>query len=113
MPDNRIERLRKLLYTRDLKKVPEDTRASVSEFKSDAPKDWGAPPSFEFNPEEVNKRNNKFFNRFFVGSIVFFGLSLLVAAFIFFGGLNMISPSNVDIVITAPTAISSGESEPS
>src|SRR3989338_8920404 len=75
----------------------------------EAPTSWGQAKSFQFSPEMMSRKNNSFFNKFLIGSLVFFVVSLGVAIFIFFGGVNMISSDNLDIKITAQSSVSSGE----
>lgn len=107
---SRIERLKQSLYSRDESRVPQEKRTPVQSSEFNVQKDWGTPKSFAFTEEPMAGRNNSFFNRFLLGSIIFFVLALGVALFIFFGGLNMISSSNVDIKILGPSSVSSGES---
>ncbi len=104
-----IERLKRTLYSRNEKIVPKEKRTPVEVRESDVPTGWGVPKSFDMSVPDMAKKNNSFFNKFLVGSIVFFLLSLGAALFIFFGGLNMISSDNLDIKVTAPSSISSGE----
>jgi hypothetical protein len=106
---SRIERLKSALYSRNDKIVPKEKRTPVRGESADVPTDWGERPSFEFSLEEMKKKNNSFFNKFLVASVLFFILAIGVSAFMFFGGWNMISSNNVDIRIIAPTSISSGE----
>ena len=104
-----IERLKRTLYSRDEKLIPKEKRTPVEGHEIDAPTNWGQPKSFDISYEEVKKKNNSFFNKFLIGSLVFFVVSLGVALFIFFGGINMISSNNLDIKIVAPSSVSSGE----
>lgn len=104
-----IERLKRTLYSRNENVIPKEKRTPVSGRETDVPKDWGAPPSFDISNETMTKHNNSFFNKFLVGSTVFFLVALGIAVFIFFGGLNMISSNNLDIKIVAPSSVSSGE----
>jgi hypothetical protein len=104
-----IERLKRTLYSRNENVIPKEKRTPVSGRETDVPKDWGAPPSFDISNETMAKHNNSFFNKFLVGSTVFFLVALGIAVFIFFGGLNMISSNNLDIKIVAPSSVSSGE----
>jgi hypothetical protein len=110
---SRIEKLKRALYSRDEKRIPQEHRTPVHGEALDAPtptQAWGPPPSFDITPEKmIAKKNNSFFEKFFGMALVFFALSLGVAAFIFFGGLNMISSNNVDIKVTGPSSVSSGE----
>jgi hypothetical protein len=106
---SRIERLKRALYSRDENVVPKEKRTPVSEKEYDVPQNWGAPQSFDLTSEEMVKHDNTFFNKFLVISLIFFFIALGLAVFIFFGGLNMISSNNLDLKITAPSSISSGE----
>ena len=108
---SRLERLKRSLYSRDESNVPKEKRTPVSEVDYDVKNSWGNPPSFEMSAEAIamKRKSNSFFNKFLLGSIIFFFLALGAAAFIFFGGLNMISSNNVDIKIVGPSTISSGE----
>src|SRR3989344_2850969 len=104
-----IERLKRTLYSRDENLVPKERRTPVAERETNVPHDWGTKESFDISPETMVQRNNSFFNKFLIGSVVFFLVSLGIAMFIFFGGINMISSNNLDIKIVAPSSISSGE----
>ncbi len=106
---SRIEKLKSALYSRNEDMVPKEKRTPVHGEETDVPSDWGQRPSFAFSPDDMKQKNNSFFNKFLVVSIVFFVIALGISAFIFFGGLNMISSSNVDIKIIAPSSVSSGE----
>ncbi len=107
--ESSIERLKRKLYSRNEALVPKDHRTQVSGFEANVPKDWGEVKSFDITPEVMVKRNNSFFNKFLLGSVSFFIIALGVALFIFLGGINMISSNNLDVEITAPSSISSGE----
>ena len=104
-----IERLKRTLYSRNEDIVPKEKRTPVSGHEMDVPKDWGEPKKFDISTENMTKRNNSFFNKFLLGSFIFFLFALGVALFIFFGGLNMISSNNLDVKIVAPSSVSSGE----
>ncbi len=107
-----IERLKRTLYSRNDKVVPKEKRTPVQGHEIQVPTDWGSNTSFNLPPEELehmSKPNNSFFNKFLLWSVGFFILSLSIALFIFFGGINMISSNNLDVQINAPSSISSGE----
>src|SRR3989344_7393869 len=108
--ESSIERLKRTLYSRNEKIVPKERRTPVSERKVDVPTDWGTNSSFDSLDNDMVKTNkNSFFNKFLIGSFIFFFLTLATAIFIFFGGLNMISSNNLDIKIVAPSSVASGE----
>ncbi len=104
-----IERLKRTLYSRDEDVVPKEKRTPVSPHDMEAPTSWGDKPSFELEPEMRSPKSNSFFNKFLIGSLGFFFVSLGIALFIFFGGVNMISSNNLDIKIVAPSTVASGE----
>jgi hypothetical protein len=111
--ESSIERLKRNLYSRNEKLVPKEKRTPVSPHEViDVKENWGTDTNFNLSPEEMAKKNNSFFNKFLLGSLLFFLISLGVAAFIFFGGLNMISSNNLDVKVTAPSSVSSGEELP-
>ncbi len=107
--ESSIERLKRNLYSRNEKLVPKEKRTPVSPHEVDVRQNWGDDTNFNFSPEAMAKKNNSFFNKFLIGSLVFFAIALGIAVFIFYGGLNMISSNNLDINIVAPSSISSGE----
>ncbi|KND50729.1 MAG: hypothetical protein AB198_01345 [Parcubacteria bacterium C7867-003] len=107
--ESSIERLKRTLYSRNENLVPKEKRTPVSPRDSDVPTNWGDKPEFGISPEVTMKKNNSFFNRFLLGSLVFFLLSIGIASYIFFGGVNTISSNNLTVDIVAPTSISSGE----
>ena len=113
--ESRIERLKRSLYSRNEKAVPKEKRTPIqptSGMESNVPTSWGVPPSFTISPESVTRKSKHFFNKFLIASLIFFFVSLGIALFIFFGGVNMISSNNVDVVVTAPSSVSSGEELP-
>jgi hypothetical protein len=107
--ESSIERLKRTLYSRNEKLVPKEKRTPVSAREFDVPSTWGDKPDYSIKPEIIVKRNNSFFNKFLLGSLVFFIASVAIAVFIFFGGINMISSNNLTVDVIAPTSVSSGE----
>lgn len=107
--NSRIERLKRGLYSRNESMVPKDSRSHMEHRDFEVNESWGAPKTFEIKPDEMIKRNNSFFNRFLTVSLILFLVALAVALFIFFGGINIISSSNLDVKVVAPSSISSGE----
>lgn len=107
--ESSIDRLKRTLYSRNEKLVPKTQRTQVAPKEFDVPSAWGDKPDYSISPEVIVKRNNSFFNKFLIGSLIFFVISVCIAVFIFFGGVNMISSNNLTIDVVAPTSISSGE----
>jgi hypothetical protein len=107
--NSRIERLKRSLYSRDESKVPQEKRTPVHGVENSVPQNWGEEPSFAYAPEIMKRKNNSFFNKFFAFSLLFFVIAAGIATFIFFGGMNLISSNNIDVKVTGPSSISSGE----
>ncbi|MFZ2522134.1 MAG: hypothetical protein WAX44_01110 [Minisyncoccia bacterium] len=107
--NSRIERLKRALYSRNESMVPKDERSHMPHYESEVQNNWGGPKSFDLRYDEVAKKNNSFFNKFLIISLILFIISLTVAVFVFFGGINLISSSNVDIKVISPSSVSSGE----
>jgi hypothetical protein len=97
------------LYSRNENIIPRDERSHIPHKDIETHDSWGNPKSFEIRPYEMTKKNNSFFNKFLLISLILFIASLIVSLFIFFGGINLISSSNVDIKATSPSSVSSGE----
>ncbi len=107
--ESSIERLKRTLYSRNEELVPKEKMTPVSPHENDVPTSWGDKPNYDISPEVFVKKNNSFFNKYLIVSLTFFVLSVGVAVFIFFGGINTISSNNISVDIVAPTSISSGE----
>lgn len=107
--ESSIDRLKRTLYSRNEKLLPQEKRTPVTQKEFDVPTSWGDKPDYSIPPEMIVKKNNSFFNKFLLGSLAFFVISIGIAAFIFFGGVNMISSNNLTVDVVAPTSVSSGE----
>lgn len=102
---DRIDRLTKNLYSRKSTGQPADVRAPIAREEYAVADDWQEKPREETTPP----KKSTFFKKIFIGALVFFFLSSGVAAFMFFGGFNIISSQNVDIQVSGPVSISGGE----
>ena len=72
---------------------------------------WTAPvePPRSFNVEKLAAKANVVFRRVFIGALVFFALSLVVAAFLYYYGNNTISNRNITIDVSAPPSVPSSD----
>lgn len=109
LEESRIEKLKRALYSRNEEVIPKEERGTVHSEEYNTPKNWGESPSFDIPTEAMVKKSNSFFNKFLMFSLGFFVLAVGVSAFIFFGGFNMISSSNIDVKIIGSNSASSGE----
>lgn len=108
-PPERIESLKKSLYTKHAPSVQRGGRHGLSpDEDAGAPKDWQHENSINFDMGRVSKKGN-FATKLLLGALGFFVIALGITAYFFFGGVNIISSDNVDIEITAPPTIEGGE----
>jgi hypothetical protein len=117
-----VERLKNRLYARGAKTESGEDRTPLSENESaDVPTGWNdvkpvtpVVPEIPKDPLHaplpiMKKKRFSFAAKFLIGSILFFLCATGVAAYMFFGGGNLISPQNIDIQIVAPSLIDGGK----
>jgi hypothetical protein len=111
--ESRIKRLNETLYSRSRYQNPLDKRAEVGGQAPAAPAAEEAWGGTELN--EILSRERKpsdpmpLAKKLFLFAALFFGATLVVAGFVFFGGANFISSKNVDLEITGPSETEAGE----
>ena len=110
---DRIEELKENLYSRNFKGNKE-RKSELRKHNVDVKTDWSRNEEenllAHYIPEPA--REMPMLKKLFIASLVFFGVSLLVAGFIFLGGRNVISSDNVEISVQAPVSIAGGEELP-
>ncbi|HEY5382936.1 MAG TPA: hypothetical protein VIJ88_00015 [Candidatus Paceibacterota bacterium] len=123
-----IEILKAKLYSRARKQKPiSDIRMPLTPSDVEAPVTWPLsaeeaesqakkvevkkPPLAQFSQSYMKKKMS-FASKFFIGSLVFFILAMAAAAYIFFGGGNIISPGNIDLQVVMPSLIDAGKAVP-
>jgi hypothetical protein len=75
--------------------------------------DWAESQDFSKRSDLISNRNTfSVLKQILVGSIILFVASLAVAAYVFFGGQNVISTKNIVIGINMPPSIAGGENMP-
>ncbi len=114
-----IEQLKHKLYSRG-RKLPElsDVRTPLNPSTAEAPVAWTKeeekvlekPQSSSLYYEEPPK-GMSLPAKFLIGAVGFFVLAAGAAAYMFFGGGNLISPQNIDIQIISPSLIDSGKEQ--
>jgi uncharacterized repeat protein (TIGR01451 family) len=115
--DDAIEHRKHDLYSRKAKTGHlNDIRTPLSPRTAEAPVAWShakdssgqkkAPPLTEFT---MRKTKMSFAAKFLGLSMVFFALAAGVAAWVFFGGGNVISSQNIDLQIVTPSLVDSGK----
>ncbi len=106
--DDRIEQLKRKLYSRDgvIPTISTDFKIQqnvVDEVKDD----WSTELHIDDVPYE--QPTHPFLKKFFGASLIFFLGALAVAGYMFFMGTNEVSSANVDIVVVGPASVTSGE----
>lgn len=108
---NRIEKLKNRLYSRKEDGVL-DRRSEIIYHEKDVSKpDWGTNTTLNI-PESVSYASynrNSFVKKFLIFSLVFFFIAIFASLFLFFGGFSSVSSQNVDIKVSGPSTVSSGE----
>jgi hypothetical protein len=105
-----VESLKDKLYSRQNHDPMQDVRAPLSHEDSEVQKTWKDLPPREPKPFVATAESRmSFATKFFIVSIGFFLVALVVAAVAFFWGPNTISPANIDVQIVAPSLVDGGK----
>ncbi len=106
--ENRIENLKSLLDSRVARRLE---RKHVNLTGTDGvkpPETWNTAEE-QFEPHVLaSEKTSSIAFKVFLFSIVFFLIAVGVAVAIYFKGLNIVSPDNIEVTISGPTAIDGG-----
>jgi len=107
---NRIEKLKKNLYRRNFTVVDRALDLELPEENTSILGDWAKTDEKEGLSEhnETSVRSS-IFKKIFFASFTFFVIATVTAAFLFFGGGNVVSSDNVDIEILGPVSTQGGD----
>ncbi len=121
---DRVERLKRQLYKRDAKAETGEERTALRQDTAQAPTGWSdirspvSPdpvPAPDIQDQESlpsfmsRKPSRSLAAKFLLGSVIFFLATTGIAAYMFFGGANLISPQNIDMEVVAPSLIDGGK----
>ncbi|MCX6716315.1 MAG: hypothetical protein NTV72_00075 [Candidatus Taylorbacteria bacterium] len=111
---NKIDRLKRALYSRGAPDILRDQRGKFHEKDFSVKGNWSEDTKEipDIRPEEdfgKQKRHISFVKVFFAFSILFFLAAAGYAGYTYFNGGNTISAGNVDITISGPTNVSGGD----
>jgi len=108
---SRVEKLSEILYSRSRYKDPLDARSGVKSAETpEVSENWQGPALDDILARDRKEREiTPFMKKFFIFSILFFIATLVVAGFVFLGGVNFISSKNVNIAVVGPANVPSGE----
>lgn len=108
----RIEELKKKLYSKSMSGVDHIRRPGLHEHAPMINEEWkgdeqSLTPKIEVYPQSARRRS--FFKKLFVFSVFIFIAAASYVAYQVFNGNNFVSGSNIDIQVTGPTSIASGD----
>lgn len=110
-----VERLKGRLYARDgIKRKSAQDRTPLSPEAPEAPVSWTPqePARDRLSPNLImspRRPRMSFATKFLIGSAFFFLVATMAAAYMFFGGGNIVSSRNIDLEVVAPSLIDGGK----
>src|SRR3989339_1067883 len=117
-----LNRLEKKLYSRNAPDIIDTGRSDLKSGNEDGEealtggedKSWQSFKTYKFDELAANVsrmaiNKHSFVKKVFVFSVLFFVLASAIAAFVFFGGMNIVSSKNVDIKVVGPVSIGGGQ----
>lgn len=108
---SRLDKIASQLYSRNAKEFQLPKNPKLSNHETEVKTDWGTPEPEYDGPDDLRNQGvtNHWVRKFFLLALVFFIFASGIAAFIYYRGNNIISASNIDIVISGPATIAGGE----
>jgi len=124
--DEKREKLNKLtnkLYSRNTPNIIDTGRSDFKQTEDSGPienlgeegeKSWQSTKTSRFdelvaNVSNMARNKHTFVKKIFIFSLLFFVLASGIAAFVFLGGVNIVSSRNVDIKIVGPVSVGGGQ----
>ncbi len=108
---NRIEELKKSLYSRSAPDVRTRRKLRFSPTENKVNTDWGTKPE-GIDTTQLNQvyedHSMSFFTKFLIASVIFCIIAVGIGAYLFFNGSNLISANNISINISGPVSIPGG-----
>ncbi|MEK7641928.1 MAG: hypothetical protein AAB365_02955 [Patescibacteria group bacterium] len=110
---NRIEELKKSLYSRSAPDVRTRRKLRFTPTESTVQTAWERPPEEEsVAPTQLNTTykdtSMSFLTKLLIGSLIFCVIAIGLGAYLFFNGSNLISGDNIAIDISGPVSIPGG-----
>ncbi|MEI8062067.1 MAG: hypothetical protein WCG97_02105 [bacterium] len=108
---SRIEDLKKKLYSKSMTGIDKIRRPGLHEHSAMINESWAeeqkSTPKIEVFPNSARRR--VFFKKFLTFSIFVFLIAVAYGAYQILSGNNFVSSANIDIKITGPVSVSSGD----
>lgn len=108
MEDDRIEQLKRKLYSRG-NFTPTTKRFVMGTYDQPVKDAWGEGDSSLHINGQQDVNTHPLLKKFLTGAIIFLVIAVGIALYMFFGGGNQVSSANVDIQIVGPASVASGE----
>ena len=108
---NRIEELKKSLYSRGAPDVRTRRKLRFSDTPTEVKSGWEEPKESVEEPhlnEDYEDHSMSFFTKFLIGSAVFCIAAVGIGLYLFLNGSNLISGNNIDVNISGPVSIPGG-----
>ncbi len=105
---NRIEELKSKLFSKNYKMKLGHVDKFTSSAKKNIPDSWEGDKTYEGETGKFFMKT-PIFKNFFIFSLIFFGLTLLYAAYVFFAGGNTVSNENIEISVVGNNYTAGGE----
>ncbi|HTK33344.1 MAG TPA: hypothetical protein VL335_02225 [Candidatus Paceibacterota bacterium] len=110
---NRIEELKKSLYSRSAPEVRTRRKLRFSDTNTDIKSEWAEPAEKIQEPARLNTEyedhSMSFFTKFLIGSGIFCVIAVSIGLYLFLNGANLISGDNINVTISGPVSIPGGE----
>ena len=97
---NRIEELKKSLYSRNAPDVRTRRKLRFTPTESNVKTDWGGSEESRPTPilnQHYEDHSMSFFTKLLIGSLIFCVVAVGIGAYLFFNGANLISGDNINI----------------
>lgn len=107
----KLDDLKNKIYSKTIK-IKDKARSVIHEKAHEVASSWKDEEGSPIKPKPKNLLKSSRFRKFFIGSILFFFVSVLFGLFMFFGESNTVSADNIDITILGNAFASGGEELP-
>ena len=111
--ENKLEHIERELYSRRHSGEFKDERSEVVSVPHEVESEWREDKDISelvrLERERREEERSRLFKKIFVGALTFFIVAAGAAAFMFFGGANLVSSNNIDIAVIGPSAIAGGD----
>jgi len=109
---NRIEDLKKSLYSRSAPDIRTRRKLRFSDTQNDVNSSWNEPTESAIEETQLNtsqeEKHTSFLTKFLIGSAIFCVLAVGIGVYLFLNGSNLISGNNIDVIISGPVSIPGG-----